>query len=39
MGTLEDILTEAGFEERINIYRPHRVLVRETVRLAVPITS
>lgn len=39
MGTLEDILTEAGFEERINIYRPHRVLARETVRLAVPITS
>jgi predicted RNase H-like HicB family nuclease len=39
MGTLEDILTEAGFEKHGNTYLPHRLLARETVRLGVPAAS
>ncbi len=34
-GTLEDILTESGFERHGRAYRSHRVLSREKVRLAV----
>ncbi len=39
LGTLEDILSEAGFERQGNSYRPHRVLAKEKVRLAVPVAS
>jgi hypothetical protein len=39
LGTLADILAEAGFEKRGNTYRSHRILLRETVRLAVPAAS
>ena len=39
LGTLEDILSEAGFVKHGNAYRAHRVLVREKVRLAVPLAS
>ncbi len=39
LGTLGDILSEAGFERQGNTYRPHRVLTREKVRLAVPVAS
>ena len=39
LGTLEDILSEAGFEKHGNAYRAHRVLLREKVRLAVPLGS
>ncbi len=39
MGTLEDILAEAGFEKHGKTYRPHRVLARQKVRLAVPVAS
>lgn len=38
LGTLEDILSEAGFVKHGNAYRAHRVLVREKVRLAVPLS-
>ncbi len=38
-GTLEDILAEAGFEKHGKTYRPYRVLARQKVRLAVPVTS
>jgi len=38
-GTLEDILSEAGFEKRGKTYQAHRVLAREKVRLAVPFAS
>lgn len=39
LGTLGEILAEAGFEKRGNTYRSHRVLAEETVRLPVPATS
>ena len=39
LGTLGDILAEAGFKKRGNTYRSHRILLRETVRLAVPAAS
>ena len=39
LGTLEDILAEAGFEKYGNIYWAHRVLAKEKVRLAVPVGS
>lgn len=39
LGTLEDILSEAGFKKHGNTYRAHRVLAREKVRLAVPVVS
>lgn len=39
LGTLEDILSEAGFERHRNTYRPRRVLAREKLRLAVPAAS
>lgn len=37
LGTLGDILSEAGFVRQGNTYRPHRVLTREKVRLEVPL--
>lgn len=37
LGTLEDILSEAGFQKRGNSYRPRPLLAREKVRLAVPL--
>ncbi len=39
MGTVEEILSEAGFQKRGNSYRPHRVLAREKIRLAFPVAS
>ena len=39
LGTLPDILAEAGFEKRGNTYRRRRILAQETVRLAVPAAS
>ena len=36
MGTLAEILSEAGFEKRGTIFRPRRILVREKIHLAVP---
>ena|SRR5713101_6837609 len=39
LGTLEDVLFEAGFERRGKTYQAHRVLTREKVRLAVPFAS
>lgn len=39
MGTLADILAEAGFERHGKTYRARRVLAREKVRLAVPVGS
>jgi predicted RNase H-like HicB family nuclease len=39
MGTLEAILSEAGFEKSGNAYHPHRILARERVRLALPVAS
>lgn len=36
MGTLDEILSEAGFEKRGGMFRPRRILAREKVRLAVP---
>lgn len=38
-GTLETVLTEAGFEKHGRTYRPRRILARERVRLAVPLAS
>jgi predicted RNase H-like HicB family nuclease len=38
-GTLEAILSEAGFEKHGNTYRPRRILAREKLRLAVPMAS
>ena len=38
-GTLTEILAEAGFKKRGNTYRSHRILVHETLRLAVPAAS
>ena len=38
-GVLKEILAEAGFERHGGSYRPRRILVREKVRLAVPIAS
>ena len=39
LGTLEEILLEAGFEKRGTTYHPRRVLAREKIRLAVPLVS
>jgi predicted RNase H-like HicB family nuclease len=39
LGTLEEILSEAGFERHKNTYRPRRVLMREKLRLALPAAS
>lgn len=39
LGTLGDILSQAGFARQGNTYRPYRVLTREKVRLAVPVAS
>ncbi len=39
LGTLEEILSEAGFEKRGATYHPRRVLAHEKVRLAVPLLS
>lgn len=39
LGTLEEILLEAGFEKRGTTYHPRRVLAHEKVRLAVPLLS
>jgi hypothetical protein len=36
MGTLEEILTEAGFEQRGKTYRPRPILARERIRLTLP---
>jgi len=38
-GTLEAILSEAGFERRGRSYRPRRILAREKLKLAVPLAS
>ncbi len=38
-GVLGDILSEAGFEKRGKTYRSRRVLVREKVRLSLPVAS
>jgi predicted RNase H-like HicB family nuclease len=38
-GSLEAILSEAGFEKRGRSYRPRRILAREKLRLAVPLAS
>jgi predicted RNase H-like HicB family nuclease len=39
MGTLRDILMEAGFERRGKAYRARTVVAREKVKLALPIAS
>jgi len=39
MGTLQDILAEAGFERRGRAYRPRPVVAREKVKLALPVAS
>ncbi len=39
LGTLANILAEAGFERHGRTYRPRRVLAREKVRLALPLAS
>ena len=39
LGTIEEILLEAGFEKRGTTYHPRRVLAREKIRLAVPLVS
>lgn len=36
LGTLDDILLEAGFEKHGNRFRPRRILARERLRLALP---
>lgn len=36
MGTLDEILAEAGFEKQGTTFRPRRILAREEVHLAVP---
>ncbi len=38
-GTLDDILSESGFEKHGDTYVPRRVLVREKESLAVPLRS
>ncbi len=38
-GVLEAILSEAGFERSGNTYRPHAILARERLKLAVPVAS
>jgi len=35
-GTLEDILSESGFEKHGNKLRPRRILARERLRLTLP---
>ena len=39
MGTLDEILAEAGFQVEGKTYRPRRVLAREKVRLELPAAS
>lgn len=39
MGTLDEILAEAGFKKQRDTYRPRRVLAREKVRLVLPAAS
>ena len=39
MGTLQEILSETGFKKEGRTYRPRRLLVRQKVRLAIPIAS
>lgn len=36
MGTLQEILAEAGFEKRGATFRPRRILAHEKIHLAVP---
>jgi predicted RNase H-like HicB family nuclease len=36
MGTLEEILAEAGFEQRGKTYRQRPILVRQKMRLTLP---
>ena len=36
-GTLGEILSESGFRKQGSTYRSHRILVRETIRLVVPV--
>jgi predicted RNase H-like HicB family nuclease len=36
MGTLQEILSEAGFEKRGTTFRPRRILAHEKIHLAVP---
>ncbi len=36
MGTLSDILEEAGFERQGNSYKPRRILTREKMHLTLP---
>lgn len=36
MGTLSDILEEAGFEKQGNSYKPRRILAREKMQLTLP---
>jgi predicted RNase H-like HicB family nuclease len=38
-GTLDTILAESGFEKRGQSYRPHRIIARAKIRLAVPLAS
>ncbi len=38
-GNLDAILSEAGFEKHGRGYRPRRILVREKLRLAIPLAS
>jgi predicted RNase H-like HicB family nuclease len=38
-GSLQAILSEAGFEKHGSSYRPRRILAREKLRLAVPLAS
>lgn len=37
MGTLNDILSESGFERRGKTYRQRSILTREKMRLALPV--
>ena len=39
MGTLQDILAEAGFERRGRAYRPRPVVAKGMVKLALPVAS
>ena len=36
MGTLSDILDEAGFEKQGSSYKPRRILAREKMELTLP---
>jgi predicted RNase H-like HicB family nuclease len=39
LGTLEEILSEAGIEKRGKTYEARRILTKDKVRLAVPVAS